>query len=91
MVLYPSRAARGPAGLGTRTPWFSAQRPCLMAAATAWIPHRISGRIHRLQHQVARIAKGDFRELSAASFPPHDEVHDLARSIDPDMRSSSGR
>ena len=35
----------------------------LMAAATTWIAHRISGRIHRLEHQVARIAEGDFREL----------------------------
>ena len=52
-----------------------------MAAATTWIAHRISGRIHRLEHQVARIAEGDFRDLALGPFPPHDEVHDLARSI----------
>ena len=52
--------------------WESAQVPLilgagalvLMAAATTWIAHRISGRIHRLEHQVARIAEGDFRELA---------------------------
>ena len=52
-----------------------------MAAATTWIAHRISGRIHRLEHQVARIAEGDFRELALDPKPPRDEVNDLARSI----------
>ena len=50
-----------------------------MAAVTSWIAHRISGRIRRLELQVARIAEGDFRELELG--PNHDEVHDLGRSI----------
>jgi signal transduction histidine kinase len=53
----------------------------LVAAATTWIAHRISGRIHRLEHQEARIAEGDFRELALDPKPPRDEDNDLARSI----------
>ena len=53
----------------------------LMVAATTWIVHRISGRIRRLENQVARIAEGDFRELALPAQPAEDEVNDLARSI----------
>ena len=70
MVLYPESSWR-------EARWDSAQAPLIlgaggagvMAAATTWIAHRISGRIHRLQHQVARIAEGDFRELSLGLVP----------------------
>ncbi|MGZ3303533.1 MAG: HAMP domain-containing protein [Isosphaeraceae bacterium] len=82
LVLYPELSWRD-------ARWESAQVPlilgagalALMAAATTWIAHRISGRIHRLEHQVARIAEGDFRELVLDPKPPRDEVNDLARSI----------
>jgi len=82
LVLYPELSWRD-------ARWESAQVPlilgagalALMAAATTWIAHRISGRIHRLEHQVARIAEGDFRELALDPKPPRDEVNDLARSI----------
>jgi signal transduction histidine kinase len=52
-----------------------------MVAATTWIAHRISRRIHRLEYQVARVAEGDFRELALDPVPLRDEVNDLARSI----------
>ena len=82
LVLYPESSWRD-------ARWESAQVPlilgaaalALMAAATTWIAHRISGRIHRMEHQVARIAEGDFRELPLDPKPPRDEVNDLARSI----------
>src|SRR5271165_5030304 len=82
LVLYPESSWRD-------ARWESAQVPlilgagalALMAAATTWIAHRISGRIHRLEHQVAWIAEGDFRELALDPKPPRDEVNDLARSI----------
>ena len=82
LVLYPESSWRD-------AQWESAQVPlilgaaalALMAAATTWIAHRISGRIHRMEHQVARIAEGDFRELPLDPKPPRDEVNDLARSI----------
>lgn len=82
LILYPEAAWR-------EARWESAQAPLLlgagalllMAAATAWIAHRISGRIRRLEHQVARVAEGDFRELAVPPHPVQDEVHDLARSI----------
>jgi signal transduction histidine kinase len=50
-----------------------------MWAATSWIAHRISGRIHRLEHQVAQIAEGDFRDIALGA--QQDEVQDLERSI----------
>ena len=82
LVLYPESSWR-------EARWESAQAPLLlgagalllMAAATTWIAQRINQRVRRLEHQVARIAEGDFRELE---LPPQlfdDEVHDLARSI----------
>jgi signal transduction histidine kinase len=82
LVLYPESSWR-------EARWESSQVPLLlgagavllMATATTWIAHRLSGRIGRLQSQVARIAEGDFRELSPPSHPVEDEVHDLARSI----------
>ena len=82
LVLYPESSWR-------EARWESAQAPlilgigalALMAAATTWIAHRISGGIHRLEHQVARIAEGDFRELEFGPNVPQDEVQDLARSI----------
>ena len=61
-------------------PWPSALGTLgVMAAVTSWIAHRISGRIRRVQAQVARIAAGDFE-----GFDPGrrgDEVQDLAGSI----------
>ena len=82
LVLYPESS-----WLEAR--WESAQVPLslgagalvLMAAATTWIAHRISGRIHRLENQVARIAEGDFQELVLDPGAPRDEVDDLSRSI----------
>ncbi len=82
LVLYPESSWRD-------ARWESAQAPlilgagalALMAALTTWIAHRISGRIHRLENQVARIAEGDFQELVLDPESPHDEVNDLSRSI----------
>jgi signal transduction histidine kinase len=82
LVLYPVETWR-------EARWESAQVPLilgagaftLMAAATTWIVHRISRRIRRLEHQVARIAEGDFRDLELKQSPQQDEVNDLARSI----------
>jgi signal transduction histidine kinase len=51
----------------------------LMVAATSWIAHRISGRIRRVEQQVARIAAGDFEGFDPG--PPSDEIRDLSRSI----------
>jgi len=50
-----------------------------MVFVTSWISHRISGRIRRVQHQVARIVAGDFQELEISRQP--DEVEDLTLSI----------
>ena len=82
LELYPESSWR-------EARWESAQVPLslgagalvLMAAATTWIAHRISGRIHRLENQVARIAEGDFQELVLDPRAPRDEVNDLSRSI----------
>ena len=83
LVLYPESSWR-------EARWDSAQVPlilgagalALMAAATIWIAHRLSGRVfHHLEHQVARIAKGDFHELVLDPGPARDEVNDLSRSI----------
>ena len=82
LVLYPESSWRQARGDSARAPLIlGAGALALMAAATTWIANRISGRIQRLEHEVARIAEGDFRELSLLPYPPHDEVHDLARSI----------
>jgi signal transduction histidine kinase len=80
LVLYPEtswRQARWDAvapplavGLGTLG---------LMAAVTGWIAHRISRRIHNLQHRVAKIAAGDFDGFDPGQ--QGDEVQQLARSI----------
>ena len=51
----------------------------LMAAVTGWIAHRISRRIHDLQHRVAKIAAGDFEGFEPGQ--QGDEVQELARSI----------
>ena len=59
-----------PSGLGTLG---------LMVAVTSWIAHRISGRIRKVQQQVARIAAGDFEGFDPG--PRGDEVQDLASSI----------
>jgi signal transduction histidine kinase len=50
-----------------------------MVLVTSWIAHRISGRIGRIRHQVARIAAGDFHELEIGR--QRDEVEDLSLSI----------
>jgi signal transduction histidine kinase len=80
LVLYP------------QTSWWQARRDAaapplllggsslvLMVAVTSWIAHRISGRIRKLQQQVARIASGDFEGFEPDSRS--DEVRDLAGSI----------
>lgn len=80
LILYPESSWR-------EARWESAQAPLIlgagalavMAAVTSWIAHRISGRLRRLENQVARIAEGDFRELELGTN--RDEVHDLGRSI----------
>jgi signal transduction histidine kinase len=51
----------------------------LMMLVTSWIANRISGRLRRVQRQVARIADGDFRELDPGARA--DEVADLTLSI----------
>jgi signal transduction histidine kinase len=80
LVLYPESSWREARWESAQVPLFlGAGALALMTAATIWIAHRISGRIHRLEHQVARIAEGDFRELDLS--PHHDEVQDLERSI----------
>jgi signal transduction histidine kinase len=80
LVLYPESSWR-------EARWESAQAPMILGAAalvlataaTTWTAHRLSGRIHRLEHQVARIAQGDFRALEPGRHD--DEIHDLERSI----------
>jgi signal transduction histidine kinase len=80
LVLYPESSWR-------EARWESAQAPVILGvaalvlatAATAWTAHRLSGRIHRLEHQVARIAQGDFRALEPGR--DDDEIQDLERSI----------
>lgn len=82
LVLYPESSWR-------KARWESAQVPLvlgagalvLLACATSWVAHRISERVRILEHQVARIAEGDFRELAIPHNRPRDEVTDLARSI----------
>ncbi len=82
LVLYPEASWR-------EARWESAQVPLLlgaaaltiMVAATTWVVHRITRRIHGLEHQVARIAEGDFREVEIRPRAEQDEVSDLARSI----------
>jgi signal transduction histidine kinase len=51
----------------------------LMVLVTSWIAHRISGRIRRVERQVAGIASGDFRELDIGRR--RDEVDDLSASV----------
>lgn len=51
----------------------------LLVGVTGWIAHRISRRIRSVQHQVARIAGGDFETIG--TFDQRDEVSDLAHSI----------
>ncbi|WP_406694102.1 HAMP domain-containing sensor histidine kinase [Singulisphaera sp. Ch08] len=80
LVLYPETVWR-------QARWDAAWPPLmlgvgslgLMAAVTSWIAHRISGRIRRLEQQVAFIAGGDFREVDLGRG--RDEVQDLSRSI----------
>ena len=85
LVLYPEtswrqarwEAAAPPVGRGV-----GHARPD--GGVTSWIAHRISGRIRRLQQQVARIAAGDFEEFDPG--PRSDEVRDLAGSINRHVR-----
>src|SRR4051812_45983156 len=64
LVLYPESSWR-------EARWESPQGPLILGAvalvlavaATTWTARRLSGAIHRLEHQVARIAQGDFRPL----------------------------
>ena len=80
LVLYPESSWR-------EARWESAQAPLILGAAalvlaagaTTWTARRLSGRIHRLEHQVARIAHGDFRSLEPGRHD--DEIQDLERSI----------
>ncbi|AGA31151.1 sensor histidine kinase [Singulisphaera acidiphila] len=80
LVLYPETVWR-------QARWDAAWPPLmlgvgslgLLAAVTSWVAHRISGRIRRLEQQVAFIAGGDFREVDLGRG--QDEVRDLSRSI----------
>src|SRR5208337_4310072 len=64
LVLYPESSWREARWESAQVPLFlGAGALALMAGTTTWIAHRISRRIHRLEYQVARVAKGDFREL----------------------------
>lgn len=80
LVLYPETVWR-------QARWDAAWPPLmlgagslgLMAAVTSWIAHRISGRIRRVEQQVASIAGGDFREIDLGHG--RDEVQGLSRSI----------
>jgi signal transduction histidine kinase len=80
LVLYPETSWR-------QARWEAAMPSLLlgivslaaMVLFTGWIAHRISGRIGRVQRQVALIAEGDFKELDLGL--QRDEVHDLSRSI----------
>jgi signal transduction histidine kinase len=80
LVLYPETRLR-------QARWEAAMPPLMlgvgslgaMVLVTSWIAHRISGRIRRVQHQVAQIAAGDFQELEIGR--QRDEVEDLAVSI----------
>ena len=80
VVLYPE------------TSWRQARREAAMPAlllglgslaamvlVTSWIAHRMSGRIRRVEQQVAAIAAGDFREIEPGTRG--DEVADLTISI----------
>jgi signal transduction histidine kinase len=80
LVLYPESSWREARREAAQAPLIlGAGAIALMWAATSWIAHRISGRIHRLEHQVARIAEGDFRDIALGA--QQDEVQDLERSI----------
>ena len=80
LVLYPESSWR-------EARWESAQAPLILGAvalvlaagATTWTARRLSGRIHRLEYQVARIAQGDFQALEPGLHD--DEIQDLERSI----------
>jgi len=50
-----------------------------MVIAAAWLAHRLSDRIRRVQRQVAAIAGGDFSAVETAG--PIDEIRDLITSI----------
>jgi signal transduction histidine kinase len=82
LVLYPESSWREARWESARAPLvLGAGALALSAAATSWIAHRISGRIRRLEHQVARIAGGDFRPLDLGTTRDGDELSDLGRSI----------
>ena len=51
----------------------------VMMVVTSWIANHISGRIRRVQRQVARIADGDFHEVDPGGR--EDEVAELTLSI----------
>ncbi len=51
----------------------------LMVVVSAWLAGRMSGRIRRLQEQVAAIASGDFRQLPQDAR--NDEIHELSGSV----------
>jgi signal transduction histidine kinase len=82
LVLYPEASWREARWESAQVPlWLGAGALTIMAAAATWVVHRISRRIHRLEQQVAGIAKGDFREVQVHRPAQQDEVSDLARSI----------
>lgn len=82
LVLYPETSWR-------QARWEAALPPLMLGAgslglmvlATGWVAHRITGRIRRVQDQVARLVDGDFRELAPAGEHGQDEVAELSRSI----------
>jgi signal transduction histidine kinase len=80
LVLYPEtswRQARSEAAMPSLL--LGVGSLGIMVVITSWIAHRISGRIRRVERQVALIAAGDFQELDLDR--EQDEVHDLSRSI----------
>jgi signal transduction histidine kinase len=81
-VLYPESSWREARRGAAQVPLIlGAGALALMAAATTWIAHRISARVRGLEQQVARIAEGDFRDLSGGDSRQSDEIQDLAASI----------
>jgi signal transduction histidine kinase len=80
LVLYPESSWRDARREAAQAPLIlGAGAIVLMWAATSWIAHRFSARIRRLDHQVARIAQGDFHDIELGA--QQDEVQDLERSI----------
>lgn len=80
LVLYPQTSWRQARREAATPPLMLGGSSLVLAVAvTTWIAQRISGRIRKVQQQVARIAAGDFQGFEPDSGS--DEVRDLAGSI----------